>query len=147
MRCTVLASGSKGNSVVIAGSSGAILIDAGLSTKELLRRMDAAGIDPGTVDAVLVTHEHGDHVRGLDVLLRRLNRPVYATEGTLADFLNHRGHLTNRSSTTPAGAARVSPSAISVSSRSPRPMMQQNRVVISSAKTAAGSGTVPTPGS
>jgi phosphoribosyl 1,2-cyclic phosphodiesterase len=90
MRCTVLASGSKGNSVVIAGSSGALLIDAGLSTKELLRRMDAAGIDPGTIDAVLVTHEHGDHVRGLDVLLRRLSRPVYATEGTLADFLNHR---------------------------------------------------------
>jgi phosphoribosyl 1,2-cyclic phosphodiesterase len=90
MRCTVLASGSKGNCVVITGSSGTILIDAGLSTKELLRRMDLAGIDPKTIDAVLVTHEHGDHIRGLDVLLRKLDRPVYATEGTLADFLNHR---------------------------------------------------------
>jgi len=90
MRCTVLASGSKGNCVVIAGNGGAILIDAGLSTKELLRRMDIAGIDPVMIDAVLVTHEHGDHIRGLDVLLRKLNRPVYATEGTLADFLNHR---------------------------------------------------------
>jgi phosphoribosyl 1,2-cyclic phosphodiesterase len=90
MRCTVLASGSKGNCTVIAGKSGTILIDAGLSTKELLRRMDVAGIDPGTIDAVLVTHEHGDHIRGLDVLLRRLGRPVYATEGTLAEFLSHR---------------------------------------------------------
>ncbi|MFA6332038.1 MAG: MBL fold metallo-hydrolase [Methanoregula sp.] len=90
MRCTVLASGSKGNCAVIEGSAGAILIDAGLSTKELLSRMAAAGLDAGKVDAVLVTHEHGDHIRGLDVTARKLNIPVYATEGTLRDFLEYR---------------------------------------------------------
>nr|WP_321351079.1 MBL fold metallo-hydrolase [uncultured Methanoregula sp.] len=90
MRCIVLASGSKGNSVVLEGSSGSILIDAGLSAKELLLRMARAGLDPEQLLSILVTHEHGDHIRGLDVLCRKLDLPVYATEGTLADFLNHR---------------------------------------------------------
>jgi phosphoribosyl 1,2-cyclic phosphodiesterase len=90
MRCTILASGSKGNCVFLEGRSGALLIDAGLSLKETLLRMNAASLDAGQVQGVLVTHEHGDHIRGLDVLARRLNVPVYATEGTLCDFLGHR---------------------------------------------------------
>jgi phosphoribosyl 1,2-cyclic phosphodiesterase len=90
MRCTVLASGSKGNCVFLEGESGALLIDAGLSTKETFRRMDTSSLDAGLIQAVLVTHEHGDHVRGLDVLARRLNVPVHATAGTLHDFLHHR---------------------------------------------------------
>jgi phosphoribosyl 1,2-cyclic phosphodiesterase len=90
MRCTILASGSKGNCVYLEGASGALLIDAGLSTKEILQRMKGASLDEGQVDAVLVTHEHVDHIRGLDVLARRLDIPVYATEGTLRDFLSCR---------------------------------------------------------
>jgi len=90
MRCTILASGSKGNCVYLEGESGALLIDAGLSAKETLQRMDGASLEADQVRAVLVTHEHGDHVRGLDVLARRLSVPVYATEGTLHDFLFHR---------------------------------------------------------
>ena len=90
MRCTILASGSKGNCVVVEGRSGAVLIDAGLSAKELLLRMARSGIDPGCVRAILVTHEHGDHTRGVDVLARKLEIPVYATHGTLNDFLHHR---------------------------------------------------------
>jgi len=86
----MLASGSKGNCVVIEGESGAVLIDAGLSAKECLLRMARAGIDPDKIDALLVTHEHGDHTRGVDVLARRLEIPVYATEGTLGDIINHR---------------------------------------------------------
>jgi phosphoribosyl 1,2-cyclic phosphodiesterase len=90
MRCTVLASGSKGNCAIIEGSAGSLLIDAGLSAKELLRRMATAGQDPSSIDAVLVTHEHGDHIRGLDVIARKLDIPVYATGGTLHDFLAFR---------------------------------------------------------
>ena len=90
MRCTILASGSKGNCVFLEGRSGALLIDAGLSLKETLLRMKVASLDAGQVGGVLVTHEHGDHIRGLDVLARRLTIPVHATEGTLHDFLCHR---------------------------------------------------------
>jgi phosphoribosyl 1,2-cyclic phosphodiesterase len=90
MRCTTLASGSKGNCFFIEGESGALLIDAGLSAKETLRRMAAAGLDAGKICAVLVTHEHGDHIRGLEVLMKKLNIPAYATEGTLHDFLHNR---------------------------------------------------------
>jgi phosphoribosyl 1,2-cyclic phosphodiesterase len=79
---TVLASGSKGNSTVIASSRTRILVDAGLSCRELLKRMAAAGEDPSELTAILITHEHQDHVAGLAVLARRLKIPVFFTEST-----------------------------------------------------------------
>ena len=82
MRMTVLASGSKGNSTVIASAKTRVLVDAGLSCKELLRRMALVGEDPSLLNAILITHEHIDHVAGLAVLARRLNIPVFFTEPT-----------------------------------------------------------------
>ncbi|QNI37569.1 MBL fold metallo-hydrolase [Edaphobacter albus] len=82
MRMTVLASGSKGNSTVISSSRTRVLVDAGLSCRELLKRMAIAGEDPTTLDALLITHEHQDHVAGLGVLARKLDIPVYFTEST-----------------------------------------------------------------
>jgi phosphoribosyl 1,2-cyclic phosphodiesterase len=82
MRMTVLASGSKGNSTIVASSRTKILVDAGFSCKELLRRMEIVREDPGEIDAVLITHEHQDHVQGVAVLARRLGIPVYFTEAT-----------------------------------------------------------------
>jgi phosphoribosyl 1,2-cyclic phosphodiesterase len=82
MRMTVLASGSKGNSTVISSGRTRVLVDAGLSCRELLRRMAIAGEDPATLDAILITHEHQDHVAGLAVLARRLRIPVFFTEQT-----------------------------------------------------------------
>lgn len=82
MRMTVLASGSKGNSTVISSSRTRVLVDAGLSCRELLKRMAVAGEDPETLDAILITHEHIDHVAGLSVLARRLRIPVYFTQPT-----------------------------------------------------------------
>jgi phosphoribosyl 1,2-cyclic phosphodiesterase len=82
MRMTVLASGSKGNSTVISSSRTRVLVDAGLSCRELLKRMSIAGQDPAQLDAILITHEHQDHIAGLSVLARRLNIPVFFTEPT-----------------------------------------------------------------
>src|ERR1700722_142324 len=82
MRMTVLASGSKGNSTVISSSRTRVLVDAGLSCRELLKRMSLAGEDPAQLDAILITHEHQDHLAGLSVLARRLNIPVFFTEPT-----------------------------------------------------------------
>ncbi len=79
---TVLASGSKGNSTVIASARTRILVDAGLSCRELLKRMAASGEDPDELTAILITHEHQDHVAGLAVLARRLRIPVFFTEPT-----------------------------------------------------------------
>jgi phosphoribosyl 1,2-cyclic phosphodiesterase len=82
VRFTVLASGSKGNSTVISGGRTRILVDAGLSCRELFRRMRLVDEDPGTLDAIVITHEHSDHVNGLAVTARRLGIPVYFTEAT-----------------------------------------------------------------
>lgn len=82
MRMTVLASGSKGNSAIIASSKTRILVDAGLSCRELMRRMADSGEDAEKLNAILITHEHADHVSGLPVLARRLGIPVYFTEAT-----------------------------------------------------------------
>ncbi len=82
VRFTVLASGSKGNSTVVCGGQTRILVDAGLSCRELFRRMKMAGEDPETLDAIVITHEHQDHINGLAVTARKLGIPVYFTEAT-----------------------------------------------------------------
>jgi phosphoribosyl 1,2-cyclic phosphodiesterase len=79
---TVLASGSKGNATVIAAGSTRILVDAGMSCRELMKRMAMVGEDPEALDAILITHEHVDHVAGLSVLARRFKIPVFFTEST-----------------------------------------------------------------
>jgi phosphoribosyl 1,2-cyclic phosphodiesterase len=82
VRFTVLASGSKGNATVITGGRTRILVDCGMSCRELFRRMRLVGEDPETLDAIVVTHEHSDHVNGVAVTARKLGIPVYFTEGT-----------------------------------------------------------------
>ena len=82
MRMTVLASGSRGNSTVLSSSKASILLDAGISCKETLKRMKAAGEDPQMLQAIVISHEHQDHVAGLQVLARKLQIPVYITETT-----------------------------------------------------------------
>jgi phosphoribosyl 1,2-cyclic phosphodiesterase len=79
---TVLASGSKGNATVVASAKTRVLVDAGLSCRELLRRLAEAGEVPESLDAILITHEHQDHVYGLATLARRLKIPVFFTEAT-----------------------------------------------------------------
>jgi phosphoribosyl 1,2-cyclic phosphodiesterase len=82
VRFTVLASGSKGNSTVVSGGRTRILVDAGLSCRELFKRMRLAGEEPETLDAIIITHEHQDHINGVSVTARKLGIPVYFTEAT-----------------------------------------------------------------
>jgi phosphoribosyl 1,2-cyclic phosphodiesterase len=82
VRFTVLASGSKGNCTVLTGGRTRILVDAGLSCRELFRRMKLADEEPTTLNAIVITHEHQDHVNGLAVTARKLGIPVYFTEAT-----------------------------------------------------------------
>jgi len=84
--CTI-ASGSSGNSVFVSTPRTRILIDAGLSGKAIEGGLRMGGIDCIDVDALFITHEHSDHIKGAGVLSRRYDLPVYATAGTW-DYMN-----------------------------------------------------------
>lgn len=82
MRFSVLGSGSGGNAAVVECGGLRLLIDAGLSAKQLSLRLLQVGIDPKSLDGILLTHEHGDHVRGLKVFLKQNPVPVFTTAAT-----------------------------------------------------------------
>lgn len=77
-----LYSGSSGNALFVQYGQTRLLIDAGKTGKCLFSALEAIGVDPKTLNAVLVTHEHSDHISGAGVLCRKLKIPVYATEAT-----------------------------------------------------------------
>ncbi len=79
---TVLGSGSNGNCTLVSSSATRLLVDAGLSCRELMRRIKLCAEDSRNIDAILITHEHGDHVAGLHVLAKKLKIPVYMTGAT-----------------------------------------------------------------
>jgi phosphoribosyl 1,2-cyclic phosphodiesterase len=84
MRVGVLGSGSGGNAVVLESGPYRLLIDAGFSCKEIVKRMQALDFDPKTLGGLILTHEHQDHCKGARRLLNRFKLPVYGTAGTLA---------------------------------------------------------------
>jgi phosphoribosyl 1,2-cyclic phosphodiesterase len=84
LRIGVLGSGSGGNSVVVESGPHRLLIDAGFSCRELVRRMKRLDFDPATLSGLLLTHEHVDHCRGADRFARKYGLPVHATRGTLS---------------------------------------------------------------
>lgn len=95
MRLTVLGSGSTGNAVLICAGETRVLVDAGMSAKEIARRLALVGEDVARLDAVLLTHEHGDHAGGLRVLLRSLSCPVYLSGETLEAYIRERRNLSS----------------------------------------------------
>jgi phosphoribosyl 1,2-cyclic phosphodiesterase len=78
----ILASGSKGNSIYISDGETSVLLDAGLSGVEIERRLKIAGHCPDCLQAILVSHEHSDHIKGVGILSRRYNLPVYMSADT-----------------------------------------------------------------
>lgn len=78
----MLASGSSGNSIYISDGNTSILVDAGLSGIELERRMKSRGLDPETLSAIVVSHEHDDHIKGVGILSRRFDLPVFLSKKT-----------------------------------------------------------------
>jgi len=84
MKVWVLGSGSRGNAVVVDNGRTRVLVDAGFSPRELARRLAVASVAPESIEALVVTHEHGDHVRGASAAAARWNWAVHATAGTVA---------------------------------------------------------------
>lgn len=82
LKFAVLGSGSAGNSTVLVCGGVRLLIDAGLSAKQLCTRLTQLGVDPASLHGILLTHEHGDHVRGLKNFLKTRPMPVFATRDT-----------------------------------------------------------------
>ncbi|KAF1054375.1 MAG: putative metallo-hydrolase YycJ [Stenotrophomonas maltophilia] len=83
MRFAVLGSGSRGNSALVSTSDSRVLIDCGFPLRETLKRLARLGIEPGELHAILVTHEHADHIHGVELLARHYGIPVYLSAGTL----------------------------------------------------------------
>ncbi|MEW5948101.1 MAG: MBL fold metallo-hydrolase [Thermodesulfobacteriota bacterium] len=82
IRFCVLASGSKGNCTYLESQGARFLVDAGLSATEITRRLNTIGVSPDSLNGVIVTHEHNDHIRGVGVISRRFDLPVYMTSAT-----------------------------------------------------------------
>jgi len=85
----VLGSSSSGNSTLVEADGSCVLVDAGFSCREITRRLSAVGADPSDLEAVVVTHEHTDHISGVRVLARRHDLPVLSTPGTLKGASRH----------------------------------------------------------
>jgi phosphoribosyl 1,2-cyclic phosphodiesterase len=82
LRVSVLGSGSSGNSTLVWAGNTRVLVDAGFSGKDLVRRLQVLEVEPDDIHGIVVTHEHGDHIRGIGIFARRYGTPLYMTEPT-----------------------------------------------------------------
>lgn len=114
MKVLVLGSGSRGNSLLVESGQVRLLIDAGFSARELEHRLAEVEVEPESIDALLITHDHGDHTRGMGVFTRRWGTPLHITAPTraaCARLLNGTERLVEYSSSQEIelGPLRVSP--------------------------------------
>ena len=119
MRICILGSGSSGNATLVVAGETRVLIDCGLSGRETVRRIQDVGEDPSKLTAVVITHEHGDHSRGLAAVSRLLRVPAYISTATLVacDFGERaekikRGHAISSSEDFEIGELRFHPFSI-----------------------------------
>ena len=90
---SVLASGSSGNSIYINDGKNSFLVDAGLSGKKIVNRLKKIDVHPDEIDGIFITHEHKDHIKGVGILSRRLDVPIYANDETWASCNEELGKL------------------------------------------------------
>lgn len=83
MRVCSIASGSSGNCIYVGDEKNHILIDAGISRKRIVEGLAEIGVAPEQLDAIFVTHEHSDHIQGINMMVKMFGTPVFATGGTL----------------------------------------------------------------
>jgi phosphoribosyl 1,2-cyclic phosphodiesterase len=95
MKISVLGSGSTGNSVLLVANGTRVLVDAGLSARETVRRMSMLGEDANSLDGILITHEHGDHAGGLRVLIKDLDCPIFMSAKTRDAYVSERRNVAN----------------------------------------------------
>jgi len=93
VKISVLGSGSTGNAVLLVANGTRVLVDAGLSAREVVRRMSLLGEDPNSLDGILITHEHGDHAGGLRVLMKDLDCPVFMSAKTREAYIGERRNV------------------------------------------------------
>ena len=82
MELRTLFSGSSGNAILISHSGAHLLVDAGVSCRRLTMALESCGVDPQSLSAILITHEHSDHIAGLAILTKKYQRPSYTSPGT-----------------------------------------------------------------
>ncbi|MBL4585126.1 MAG: MBL fold metallo-hydrolase [Pseudomonadales bacterium] len=92
MRFASLGSGSRGNATIVEHGNTSVLIDCGFSLKETSRRLERLGKTPGDIDAILITHEHGDHVRGAPMFAKKHGTALWMTEGTFRSYRHFEGY-------------------------------------------------------
>ncbi len=82
MKVSVLGSGSRGNATLVVADDTKILVDAGFSGRDLARRLSILDVEPTDITGIVITHDHGDHTRGMGIFARRFDVPVYVTDRT-----------------------------------------------------------------
>jgi phosphoribosyl 1,2-cyclic phosphodiesterase len=91
MRICSIASGSSGNCIYIGSDNTHILIDCGISGKRIVKGLNDLGLDASDISAVLITHEHTDHIKGLGVISRKYGLPMYTSQKTFKASLKAPG--------------------------------------------------------
>src|SRR5262245_12373768 len=124
MRFASLGSGSSGNALVVEAGGTRVLVDCGFGLEEITARCSRFGFDPADLDAILVTHEHGDHGGGVSKLAARYGTTVYLTRGTLSALGPEGREISNRVFIDPytsfaIGAIEVKPYTVPHDAREP----------------------------
>ena len=96
LRFSPLFSGSSGNAIYVGCDDAQLLVDAGVSGSRVINELLCMGIDPSRLNAILVTHEHADHIKGIGILSRKYDLPVYATEGTWQGMYDKIGQIADK---------------------------------------------------